>query len=99
MKKLLDEMDAVRVDDRRFIDLNDQFHERIYAASHRPKLEALIGDLRGASASYLRLMGVTHELSATELAKATMRSTTRASHVLRSAREKPWLRTCSTPLT
>jgi DNA-binding GntR family transcriptional regulator len=36
--------------------LNDEFHNVIYAAAKRPKIVALINDLRQSSSSYLRLI-------------------------------------------
>ena len=40
-------------------ELNDQFHTRIYVAAARPRLAALISDLRAASRSYTRLFAET----------------------------------------
>jgi DNA-binding GntR family transcriptional regulator len=40
-------------------ELNDQFHTRIYVAADRPRLVALITDLRAASRSYTRLFAET----------------------------------------
>lgn len=43
-----------RTDDaRRWLQLNDEFHLRLYAASGRPRLSALIENLRDASTPYI----------------------------------------------
>lgn len=52
---LLGQMGASTTQPTQYNRLNQAFHERIYRASGRPKLEKLIADLREASAAYLRL--------------------------------------------
>ncbi|MCR4424885.1 MAG: GntR family transcriptional regulator [Firmicutes bacterium] len=48
--------DAIRDrDDERFNRLNAQFHERIYAAAHSPRLYALIANVREYLRSYARI--------------------------------------------
>lgn len=55
LDELLGQMGASTEQPTQYNRLNQKFHERIYRASKRPKLEKLIADLREASAAYLRL--------------------------------------------
>jgi DNA-binding GntR family transcriptional regulator len=52
---LLAQMGASTTQPAQYNRLNVKFHERIYSASKRPRMEKLIGELREASAAYLRL--------------------------------------------
>lgn len=47
---------ASTTDAGRYAELNRGFHDRIYSASGRPRLERLIAELRDAAASYLRIL-------------------------------------------
>lgn len=55
LKRLLEQMEKVAEEPKRYSELNLQFHATIYAAARRPKLEKLILDLREESTAYLRL--------------------------------------------
>ncbi len=55
LEDLLAQMSASTTQAAQYNRLNLKFHERIYRASQRPRLEKLIGELREASAAYLRL--------------------------------------------
>jgi DNA-binding GntR family transcriptional regulator len=55
LEDLLAQMSASTTQAAQYNRLNVKFHERIYSASKRPRMEKLIGELREASAAYLRL--------------------------------------------
>ncbi len=55
LEDLLEQMSASTEQAAQYNRLNVKFHERIYSAAHRPRLEKLIGELRESSAAYLRL--------------------------------------------
>jgi DNA-binding GntR family transcriptional regulator len=55
LERLLGEMAASKDDSATYQQLNTDFHEQIYQAARRPKLEKLIRELRDASTAYLRL--------------------------------------------
>lgn len=54
LQRLIDEMNEVRESDR-YVELNNQFHLRLYEASHLPRLCAIIASVRNASAAYLHM--------------------------------------------
>jgi DNA-binding GntR family transcriptional regulator len=54
LEDLLAQMSASTTQPAQYNRLNVKFHRRIYSASQRPRLEKLIGELREASAAYLR---------------------------------------------
>lgn len=56
LKRLLDRMAAIDLDRAdEYVELNAAFHARIYAVARRPRLAALIADLRSATLAYNRL--------------------------------------------
>lgn len=54
LQRTIDEMRATD-DGGRWLELNDEFHRRLYASSDLPRLSALIGSLRDASSAYLHM--------------------------------------------
>jgi DNA-binding GntR family transcriptional regulator len=50
-------------DPRKWLQLNDQFHLRLYEAAGRPRLSALIDSLRDASAPYIHMFVASRPLS------------------------------------
>lgn len=64
LREFLDEMATLEPGDAdRYPGLNGAFHARIYAAAGRPRLAALIGDLRDASMAYLTFLGADHVMA------------------------------------
>jgi DNA-binding GntR family transcriptional regulator len=59
LRRLLDELAPLSLEDeyQRYYELNEAFHDTIYAAANRPRLLALIGQLRDEPASFLGLYG------------------------------------------
>lgn len=55
LEDLLEQMSASTTQPAQYNRLNLKFHQLIYSASQRPRLEKLIGELRESSAAYLRL--------------------------------------------
>ena len=55
LEDLLAQMGASTTQAAQYNRLNLKFHEHIYRASQRPRLEKLIGELRESSAAYLRV--------------------------------------------
>lgn len=54
LQDLIDGMRATE-DDQQWIELNNRFHARTYAAANRPRLQEMIDTLRGASSSYIHM--------------------------------------------
>lgn len=54
LQRLIDRMKKTK-DDQQWIDLNNVFHARIYAAASKPRLEKMINNLRDASSSYIHM--------------------------------------------
>lgn len=54
LQLLIDEMNVVR-DSERYVELNNQFHLRLYEASRLPRLCSIIASIRNASAAYLHM--------------------------------------------
>jgi len=54
LSDLIDRMDRTS-DSRRWLRLNDEFHLRLYGCAERPQLNALITNLRDASAPYIHM--------------------------------------------
>jgi DNA-binding GntR family transcriptional regulator len=54
LRRLGDEMRQAE-DPREWLSLNDEFHLRLYSCAHRPRLSALIDNLRDASAPYIHM--------------------------------------------
>lgn len=52
LSTMLDTMDAME-DTARWVELNNEFHDRIYAAAGRPKLRSMILTLRDSVAGYM----------------------------------------------
>jgi len=66
LRRLLDAMGRLDLDAAdEYIALNAEFHGRIYAAAGRPRLTALIQDLRAATTAYLTIFA-THQPSAAD---------------------------------
>lgn len=59
LKALVEEMRRTP-DAHRWVELNDRFHMRLYAASGMPRLCALIASLRDASAAYMQMRAASH---------------------------------------
>lgn len=54
LQRLIDDMTTVRESDR-YVELNNQFHLRLYEASRLPRLCSIIATIRNASAAYLHM--------------------------------------------
>lgn len=54
LQRTIDKMKTTN-DGGRWLELNDEFHRRLYSRSDNPRLSALIGSLRDASSAYLHM--------------------------------------------
>jgi DNA-binding GntR family transcriptional regulator len=58
LNELQDILDKMRVtkDEQEWLDLNNRFHVEVYEPAQRPRLSALIADLRDSATSYIHML-------------------------------------------
>jgi DNA-binding GntR family transcriptional regulator len=55
LQQIIDEMRATP-DDQQWLRLNNEFHQGLYAAARRPRLDTMITNLRDSASSYIHML-------------------------------------------